>query len=68
MSAGAVSRALPAHLPAAMSVNQGRLVKLTADSGHYWPQPIHFRWLYSHLEAQGADLSSLEGIQFRTKH
>lgn len=46
----------------------GRLVKLTADSGHYWPSPGHFKYAYDHLAAQGADMSSLKGLEFKTKH
>lgn len=48
--------------------DQGKLTKLTADSGHYWPQPDHFRWFFEHLQGQGADLSALKGIDFSTKH
>lgn len=51
-----------------MVVEQGRLVKLTADSGHYWPKADHFRWFFEHLAAQGADLAALEGLEFKTKH
>eukprot|EP00955_Chlamydomonas_euryale_P105616 365652-Chlamydomonas_euryale.AAC.11 len=51
-----------------MMAEHGRLVRLTADSGHYWPQPDHFRWFYDHLMSQGADMSSLSNIEFRTKH
>jgi hypothetical protein len=51
-----------------MMVDQGRLVALTADSGHYWPKPGHFRWFFDRLQQQGADLSSLEGLDFSTKH
>ncbi|KAG1667849.1 hypothetical protein FOA52_011037 [Chlamydomonas sp. UWO 241] len=47
---------------------RGRLIKLNADSGHYWPKPDHFRWAYDHLAAQGADLTGLEGLEFKTKH
>ncbi len=54
--------------PPDMLADQGLLVKLTADSGHYWPQPDHFKWFYEHLQAQGADLRALHGIQFTTKH
>ncbi|GAX83166.1 hypothetical protein CEUSTIGMA_g10592.t1 [Chlamydomonas eustigma] len=51
-----------------MLVHHGRLVGLTADSGHYWPQPGHFRWFYDRLDQQGADLSALQGLDFTTKH
>lgn len=51
-----------------VQAEHGRLFKLTADSGHYWPQPDHFRWFYQHLSTQGADLSRLQDLEFKTKH
>ena len=51
-----------------MMVDRGQLVGLTADCGHYWPQPGHFRWFYDQLQRQGADLSALKGLDFSTKH
>ena len=51
-----------------MLVDQGKLVALTADSGHYWPKPGHFRWFFDRLQQQGADLSALQGLDFSTKH
>jgi len=46
----------------------GHLTKLTADSGHYWPSPGHFKYAYELLESRGADMSGLAGLEFRTKH
>jgi len=56
-----------------MLAEHGKLVKLTADSGHYWPKPDHFKWFFEHLKSQGADLSApaikgLEATGYTTKH
>eukprot|EP00798_Chlamydomonas_sp_ICE-L_P031510 gene31510-6694_t len=51
-----------------MQCEHGKLMKLNADSGHYWPKPEHFEWFYDHLESLGADVSVLHGMEFKTKH
>ena len=56
-----------------MLAEHGKLMKLTADSGHYWPKPDHFKWFFEHLKSQGADLSApaikgLEATGYTTKH
>lgn len=46
-------------------VEEGQLMKLTPDSGHYRPHSDNFKWLVHHLRGLGADLSQ---AQLTAKH
>ena len=54
--------------PSDLLARHGLLISLTADSGHYWPKPGHFRWFFDRLAEQGADLTALPELDFSTKH
>jgi hypothetical protein len=43
-----------------MKVEKGRLVAVTAKSGHYWPTPEHTRQLLRELAANGVQLKGVE--------